>query len=155
LFLPSRNDQPLTIESVINSYRLKLKAAKFQTQFHFSPTISYRKLAENKSYLRSIQLYNAPSNYSTLYYNVNNMVTHKPDLGFELGVTEKYSFFKNLRLLGGLQFNVNRYDVKAFSSPLSLATIALNSRGTRVDSVTTVSSYSNINGYKTDWLHNF
>lgn len=145
---------PLTIESVLNSFKLRLRKKKIETQFYFTPTISYRKLSENKSYLRSINPSNASANYRALYSSVNNEVTHKPDVGFELGVTTKYPLSKKLTLRTGLQFNVNRYDVKAFSSYLSDVTIALNN-GSRLDSLNTSSTYSNINGYKSNWLQNF
>ncbi|HEY1022537.1 MAG TPA: hypothetical protein VGE06_09480, partial [Flavisolibacter sp.] len=158
-FLSQTNSAPWTIESAINSYQGKgAKRKRFQTQFHFAPTISYRKLTENKSYLRNAQ---QPSsiNYAALYSSVNNMVTHKPDLGFELGITEKYSVSQKVRVRAGLQFNVNRYDIKAFQAPYAVATIALNNRRTaRVDSVRTTSSYSNVDVTRNNrgsWLQNF
>jgi len=52
---------------------------------------------------------------------------------------------------------VNRYDIKAFKAPFALATIALNTRGSsRVDSLLTISSYSNVDGSsnKSSWLQN-
>lgn len=155
-FLLSHDATPWSIESVVNSY--KRPKSRFQTQFHFTPTISYRKLSENKSYLRNATLLNTPPNYAVLYGNVSNMVTHKPDLGFELGFTEKYSLSQKLRVLAGLQFNVNRYDIKAFNTPYSYATIALRSNtGTSVDYISAPTSYSNesSSGKTTSWLQNF
>lgn len=142
---------PLTIESVINSYRTKVKKAKLETQFYFAPTISYRKLSENKSYLRNADPSTVNQAYNT---SVNNEVTHKPDIGFELGLAAKYTLSKKLKLRAGVQFNVNRYDVKAFSSYLSQATIALNSTS-RIDSLNPYTQYSNKGGYQTNWLQNF
>lgn len=155
-FLMSHDAMPWSIESVINIYKPKIR--RFQTEFHFTPTISYRKLSENKSYLRTASIFNTPVNYAALYGSVNNMVTHKPDLGFEVGVAEKYSLSKKVRLRAGLQFNVNRYDIKAFNAPYSLAAIALNNRvSSRIDSVWTISNYSNVAtaGKKISWLQNF
>jgi hypothetical protein len=86
------------------------------------------------------------------------MVTHKPDLGFELGVTEKYSLTQRLRVRAGLQFNVNRYDIKAFNAPYTMAPIALrSSTSARVDSIWTLTNYSNesSSGKTTSWLQNF
>lgn len=158
-FLSQTNSAPWTIESAMNSYTgTGAKRKRFQTQFHFAPTISYRKLTENKSYLRNAQ---QPSsiNYAALYSSVNNMVTHKPDLGFELGVAGKYSVSQKVRVRAGLQFNVNRYDIKAFQAPYAVATIALNNRrSARVDSVRTTSSYSNVDVTRSNrgsWLQNF
>ena len=146
------NELPLTIESVINSFRSKNVKKKFESQLYFTPTISYRKLSENKSYLRSFQN-SLPANFPAMYSSVNNSVTHKPDIGFEVGYTGKFLVSNKLKIRTGLQFNVNRYDVKAFSSPLSVATIALNN-GNSVQSVNTLSGYSNVQGYKSNWLQN-
>lgn len=154
-FLLAHDATPWSIESVINSY--KRKKSRFRTEFHFTPTISYRKLSENKSYLRTASLLNSPISYAALYGSVNSMVTHKPDIGFELGMTEKYSLSEKLRIRAGLQFNVNRYDIKAFRAPFAVATIALNRRGSaRVDSVYSLSNYSNVDGSsnKSNWLQN-
>jgi hypothetical protein len=145
---------PLTIESVINSYKTKNKKNRIETQLYFAPTISYRKLTENKSYLRGLDAATIPPNFPALYSTVNSNVTHKPDVGFEIGFAAKYPVSNKLKIRSGLQFNVNRYDVKAFSSPLSVATIALNN-GARIDSLSTISGYSNIQGYKSNWLQNF
>jgi len=142
---------PFTIESVINSYKPKLK--HFETQLYFTPTISYRKLAENKSYLRGLTPSTIPAGYPALGSSVNSYVTHKPAIGFEAGFVAKYLLSNSVRIRSGLQFNVNRYDVKAFSSSGSIATIALNN-GSGIDSLHTYSTYSNLSGYKSDWLQN-
>ena len=143
-------NRPLTIESVINSYTRRNKKLSFQ--YYFTPTISYRKLSENKSYLRSQN--SGPSNYASLYGNINNVVTHKPDMGLEVGVAARYTLNKRIKLRGGIQFNTSRYDIKAFRYASEFTTIALNT-GYTVDSVSTISNYRNFNGYKSDWLHNF
>lgn len=147
--LNSSSNRPLTIESVINSYARKSK--KLSIQYYFTPTISYRKLSENKSYLRSL---NSGTPGNSLYKDINNVVTHKPDMGLEVGVAARYALNKTLKIRAGLQFNTSRYDIKAFSYPSEMTTIALNS-GYTVDSVSTVSNYRNFNGFRSDWLHNF
>lgn len=146
---------PLTIESVINSYKGKSSKRKFEAQFYVTPTISYRKLSENKSYLRNLDPSTIPANYPAFHSSVNNNVTHKPDLGFELGFTAKYILSNRVKIRAGLQFNVNRYEIKAFNSRLVNATIALNNGG-RIDSFTTTTGFSAVreNGYKTNWLQN-
>ena len=148
---------PLTIESVTNSFKpFKLKK-KVGFQFYFTPTVSYRKLGENKSFLRSQPVTN-PNYTPALIYDVNTVVTHKPNIGFELGMAAKYPLTRNLKLLGGLQFNVNRYDIKAYTSfTSSVATIMFNGRtNNRPDSLNTYSGYSNsTTGYKSDWLQNY
>jgi hypothetical protein len=158
-FLLQTNNAPWSIESTVNAFTgSKAKRSRFQTQFHFTPTISYRKLTENKSYLRNAQQPSSIS-YAALYSSVNNMVTHKPDIGFELGVTEKYAVSQKVRVRAGLQFNVNRYDIKAFQAPYAVATIALNNRRTaQVDSVRMMTNVSNVDvtsNNRGNWLQNF
>jgi hypothetical protein len=146
---------PMTIESVVNSYKVKGQKKKLGFQFYFTPTISYRKLGENKSFLRS-QSASSPNYLPALVFDVNNVVTHKPDIGFELGMAAKYPITRKMKLRGGLQFNVNRYDIKAYNAATSVATIMFNGRtSNRADSLNTYARYSNRNtGYKTNWLQN-
>jgi hypothetical protein len=157
----TRQTAPWTIESATNLYfvKNKRKESRFQTQYHIAPTISYRKLSENKSYLRNSPQPFSPNSYSALYNSVNSMVTHKPDIGFEFGITEKYSVSEKVRIRAGLQFNVNRYDIKAFHAPFALAAIALNSRrSSGVDSVWAIANYSNVeatSSNKGSWLQNY
>lgn len=151
--LTASNPFDWTIESVLNSFKHS-RNRKFSMQFSFTPTVSYRKLTANKAFLRSAsQQANAPASFAALY-DVNSAVTHKPDIGFELGLTSKYALTKNLKVKAGVQFNVNRYDIKAFNYRAELTTIALRSSA-GVDSISTVSSHRNFNGYKSDWLQNF
>ena len=153
--LKTSNAFDWTIESVINSYIHSKRNKKISLQFNITPTVSYRKLSENKSFLASAAAANSPSSYAPLYdININSVVTHKPDMGLEFGAVTKYSVAHNFKLRAGLQFNINRYDIKAFNSSYDVAKIAL--RGNRgVDSFYTISTHRNFNGYKSDWLHNF
>lgn len=147
---------PLSIESVTNLFKAGRKKAKLGVQVFFTPTVSYRKLSENKSYLRSLPQPNLLTSNPRPSINVNDAVTHKPDLGLELGLATRYPITHSINLRGGLQFNINRYDIKAFKSSPEVATIALN-RGNDngVDYVGSISDYRNFNGYKSDWLQNF
>jgi hypothetical protein len=148
--IPVQVDSIKAEEAVVN---VKTKERKLNWQIFFSPNISYRKLSENKSYARSSTPPALALNYLGLY-DVNNAVTHKPNMGFELGITTKYSVTKSTKLRAGLQFNINRYDIKAFSYLPEVATITLNN-GYGVDFVNTISNYRNFNGGKTNWLENF
>jgi len=139
-----QNLLPWTIESVLNSYKRK---AKVGLQFNFTPTISYRKLSENEAHMHSASSQNA------YLYNINDAVTHKPAIGLELGLTAKYPISQNIKLKAGIQFNVNRYDIKAYDYPIEPATIAL-ANGSRVDSLHTISVYRNFNGNNPNWLQN-
>jgi hypothetical protein len=124
---------PMTIESVMNSYHPMLRSRRFGMEVYFTPTVSYRKLNDN---------------------NIDNVVTHKPDFGFELGVAAKYRVGRNVKVRGGLQFNVNRYDIKTYNATTQMATIRLTNRF-GFDSVNTVTNYNNFSGYKSNWLENF
>jgi hypothetical protein len=151
--IKAEDREPNSIESVINQYRSKKQ--RLSWQFYFTPTVSYRKLSENKSYLRKIQqVPNSSLSYAELY-NINDVVTHKPDLGLELGAAAKYALGKKVSIRTGLQFNMAHYDIKAFDtySP-QMATIALNT-GTGIDSVNTMTKYKNLAGPATSWLQNF
>lgn len=149
----TQNIYPLSIESVVNSFKNIANRKKWSWQIYFAPTISYRKLAENKTFLSSSQSNNSPYSYAALY-DVNSAVTHKPDMGFELGFSTGYAVSKNLKIIAGLQFNVSKYDIRAYSYPTEVATIALTN-GARSSSVSTLTNYRNFGGYKPNWLHNF
>jgi hypothetical protein len=140
----------LTIESVTNLFQRLHKQSKMSVSFFITPTVSYRKLAENKSYMSAVPQSTASPNYAALY-DINDAVTHKPNIGLELGVAAKYPVATNVRIQGGLQFNVNRYDIKAFSNYNNMpATLALSNGSTGVRATT----YSNFSGNNSDWLHN-
>lgn len=123
---------PLSIESVLNLF--KPRRSKLQTQFYFTPTVSYRKLNDN---------------------NIDRIVTHKPDFGFELGFATKYPVSKTVKLISGLQFNVNRYGIKTYNSITELATIRVTDRNGGIGYVNTITNYNNFTGYQSNWLDNF
>ncbi|MFL5741710.1 MAG: hypothetical protein ACJ75B_15900 [Flavisolibacter sp.] len=122
---------PQTIESIINTYQARNR--KLGLQLYFTPTVSYRKLSDN---------------------NIDNMVTHRPDFGFELGMAAKYPVSRNVKLRGGLQLNVSRYAIRTYESRTEVATIRLNSRR-GVNYVNTITNYNNFSGYQSNWLENF
>ncbi|MCW3074307.1 MAG: hypothetical protein JWP69_1376 [Flaviaesturariibacter sp.] len=142
--------EELTIESVTNLYQRLQKKNKLSFQFFFTPTVSYRKLTENKPYLAAIPQSAAAPNYAALY-DIDDAVTHKPNIGLELGVAAKYPIASNMRLQGGLQFNMSRYDIKAFiNHSYQPATLANNSGGNALRPT----PYTNFSGAKSDWLQN-
>jgi hypothetical protein len=142
-----------TIESVVNLYKPKAKRRKSEFQIYFTPTVSYRRLTENKSYLRAVPQNLASFNMAALY-DVNSLVTHKPDLGLELGFAFKFPVARSIKLRTGMQFNINRYDIKAFTYRPERATITLNSGPRGIDSLNTISQYRNFNGGRMDWIQN-
>jgi hypothetical protein len=141
---------PLTIESVTNAYQFKKAAKKISWQLFMTPTVSYRRLSVNKS-LDNPSAYNYP--FASLS-DVNSAVTHKPDLGLQIGVSGRYPITKSLKLRGGIQFNINRYDIKAYAFNGEVATIDLNG-GSGSSSISTWTNYRNFAGYKSDWLKNY
>jgi hypothetical protein len=151
---PSRDSYyPLTIESVVNSYNRPALKKKVSFQVYFTPTVSYRKLSENKEFLRSAAAAGNVPNYAA-YNDVKNYVTHKPDIGLELGLAARYPISKRLIVKAGVQFNVSRYDIRAFTSPRDTATLRLNSLG-RDSTFERESSYqTRSNGNRANWLQN-
>ena len=140
----------LTIESITNAYQYKNPPKKISWQLFFTPTVSYRKLSVNNS-LENSASFNYP--FASLT-DVNNAVTHKPDLGLQIGVSGRYPIAKNLKVRGGLQFNINRYDIKAYAFNGEVATIDLND-GSGSSSISTWTHYRNFAGYKSNWLKNY
>lgn len=142
---------PLSIENVINSFNAPHNRKKWLWQVYFTPTISYRKLVDNKTSIISSQ--SSPLNYSIIY-GVNSAVTHKPDMGFELGFSTSYPISNKIRITSGLQFNVSKYDIWAYNHSTEFATVALRNGGGTNSSVSTTTNYRNFDGYKPNWLHN-
>jgi hypothetical protein len=123
------------------------KQSKVTAQVFFTPTVSYRKLKENKNVY-------AGSGFYVPTIDLNNIVKHKPGMGLEFGIEGKYKMNKKLSLTTGLQFNINRYDILAYSHPTEIATVALTSSYGVVDSLATLSNYRN-SGTSANWLENF
>jgi len=142
--IPERNTKTTT----------KISKKKLSWQLYITPTISYRSLAENTAFISQTRYNNIVNGTGggAAYYStdVNSVVNHKPDLGFQLGVRTAYPLSKWFSLTGGLQLSVSKYDIKAYDHPEEMATIALTDR-----SVSAVSNLRNTNGYKENWLHNF
>jgi hypothetical protein len=149
---------PLSIESVINAYSYQPKRKRISWQVYFTPTISYRELKENKAFINAARNNTIASNNAVpnSYYtsDINNLVTHKPDVGLQLGFTAGFPLSKKLKLIGGLQFNVSKYDIKAYTYPSEVATIALRNTAGGTNTISTVTNYRNTGGYKANWLHN-
>lgn len=138
------------IETVTNAYIPQRISKKVSWQFFVTPTVSYRKLDENKSFNNSG---GAGFPFASLN-DVNKAVTHKPDMGLQIGLSARYPVTRNLKIRGGLQFNLNRYDVKAYAYNPEVATIQLNGANGN-SSVSTWTEYRTYSGYKSDWLKNF
>lgn len=144
-------EYPLTIESVVNSFKKGKPSRKIAYQVYITPTISYRKLSENKGFLQSAaSAGNIPA--FAAYNDVRNVVVHKPDIGLELGFAAKYPLTKVIQVKAGLQFNVSRYDIKAYSYPGEIATIALDAGSN--SSISRETTYRTRSGNNANWLQN-
>ena len=125
------------------------KQSKVTAQVYFTPTVSYRKLSENKKVFAGNGYVYVP------VIDLNNVVNHKPAMGLEFGIEGRYHLSDRLSLKTGFQFNINRYDIKAYSHPTEIATVAL-SNGFGVDSLATLSNYRNFGASSpvANWLEN-
>ena len=130
--------------SLHTSPKIKSIKNKFGFQIYVAPSVSYRKLLEDKSVLRE----GANSGPVGLNYvaDVNKVVRHKPGNGLEAGVSIFYNLSDNFRIKSGLQFNVRQYSIEAYRSSAEVASIALLENN-RIDTVTTLAIYRNSNGY--------
>ena len=125
--------------------RPKLK--RISWQLTLSPTMNYRKLTGNKNANIASDAKNIPISFN-IEGDINNLVNHKPAVGFELGSMFLYAVSKNLTFKSGIQFNYSRYKIQAYSSyATDRATIALNNfYGTTTDSITTYTRIGNFGG---------
>ena len=74
-------------------------------------------------------------------------------MGLEVGVAAKYPLSKSIILRAGAQFNISRYDIRAYNNPGEIATIALDA-GTGTNSISQETIYRNYNGNRASWLQN-
>lgn len=147
-------EQLQTIESVVNPYKGKRTRKSWTVQFSVSPTVSYRKLIENTDALQAARSFMSAAPAIMAVPELSSVVNHKPDLGLQFGLSVKRQLSKRLAFTGGLQFNINKYNIRAYRGAGEMATIGLNSGG----GTGTVSSYSNYRssgGTWANWLANF
>lgn len=114
----------------------------FSFLMHFAPTIGYRNLFEGKS---RPTYGNSP--LMVRHLNVNQFVNHQPAIGFELGGAFRYQASKAFSIRSGLQLNLTRYKIEAFSHLLEKTTVALQSEyGYRRDTLVATSNVRNLAG---------
>ena len=149
------NDLPWTIESVINSYKHQRNISKLKWSFYVTPTVTYRELKENKAFINWVMSQNNGFNNVTYDADINNIVKHKPDLGLQLGINTGLPLSQRVRLIGGLQFNVSKYDIRAYTTPAEPAVVSLSNAAGRTNTLTATSYYRNVGTTtKMDWLRN-
>jgi hypothetical protein len=138
-------------KSLYTTSKPKTLRNKFGFQIYVAPSVSYRKLTEDRSMLKE------GTNTGPVGLNyvadVNNVVRHKPGNGIEAGVSILYNLTNKFRFKSGLQFNVRQYSIEAYRSSTELASIALiGDHG--IDTINTVAVYRNNNGYSSAELVN-
>lgn len=127
------------------------KPSNWSFQLYASPIVSYRRLAD----LSGSRKY-APvtANYSG---DINDLVHHKPALGFELGTKIQYRISNNLFVYAGAQLNYSRYYIDAyrFHPDLANASALSNSRMADMpDSLADYTSARSFTGYTPEQLQN-
>lgn len=144
---------PMTIESVVNLYEYSRPSKKLVWNLYITPSVTYRALDDNKPFLAAARNSIGASNVYS-FSDINSQVTHKPDIGIQLGFSAGYPLTKSITIKAGLQFNVSKYNIRASATGSEVATIALNTPGGGTNSVSTITNYRNVGGYRSAWLHN-
>ena len=139
---------------------VKIRNSRMGFQFYMTPSVSFRRLTDTK--LKEINLSanttgasgnNLPISTS-VPAGVNDILRHRPAVGWEMGFGVLYSISRKLQLSTGLQLNLRRYDIETFVSRTNdLSSISLvNNRG--IETISFYSPYNNNNGYRATILHN-
>ncbi len=90
------------------------KHGRTYLQLTLAPTINYRTIGGSNLAAEKLPQQMGP--YAQLLNNPQAMVGHSPAIGFEVGGSILYRVTRNLSIKGGLQFNFNRYPMKAYVS---------------------------------------
>lgn len=146
-------EQLQTIESVVNPYKGKHTRKSWELQLSLSPTVSYRKLIEDTDALHAARsvMSTAPA---FAVPELTSVVKHKPDLGLQFGISVKRSLSDHLSFTGGVQFNINKYNIRAYRGASEMATVGLSSGG-GAGTVSSFTNYRSSGGYWANWLANF
>ncbi len=139
---------------------VRQRNSKFGYQFYITPSISYRRLTDDvvKDVIQpasaALQAASPSSvNYSTSLQDVNNVVRHRPALGWEVGFGLLYNISDRFKLKTGLQLNIRQYYIETFQSTYDLTSLSLvNYRG--IETINFYSSYNNNTGFRKAQLEN-
>jgi hypothetical protein len=140
--------------------RPKPRNSKFGVQFYVTPSTSYRRLSDDKvkeviqpaTGISASAVQNIPLSTSTSV-DVNNVVRHKPAIGFEAGFAILYNMSGSLKFKTGIQLNVRQYYIETFQSTNDLSSLSLiNTRG--VETISFYSPYNNNAGFSKTQLDN-
>lgn len=162
---PKKADAHLTADDFLKDFNYvtnkpKPRNSKFGIQFYITPSTSFRRLSDEKvkeviqpaTGISTSAVQNIPLSTSTSA-NVNNVVRHKPAIGFEAGFAVLYNMTGKLKFKTGVQLNVRQYYIETFQSTNDLTSMAvINTRG--VETISFYSPYNNNAGYKKTQLDN-
>jgi hypothetical protein len=90
------------------------KHGRTYLQLTLAPTINYRSIGGTNVAAEKFPQQTGP--YAQMLNNPQGFVDNSPAIGFEVGGSILYRVTRNLSLKGGLQFNFNRYPMKAYVS---------------------------------------
>ena len=151
-----KDDNPIA-DSYLNEFSSEKNKisipGKFALQFYVTPSVSYRRLSDDKQRSGFINLFAAASQSQNPTVNINDAVKHTPAIGLEAGVNILYNLTKNLKIKTGLQFNIRQYYIDAYQASYGIATFAFV-QNNHLDSVNIISALSNNNGYYSTKLDN-
>lgn len=134
---------------------IKPKQSKFEYQIYVTPSISYRKLVDDKTvnHLDPVAAANGPIAARYLI-DVNDVVRHKPAMGSEVGLGILYKINERLKFRTGFQFNLRKYYIDSYKSGLNIASIAIF-RNNMLDTIRQFSTLSANNaGYDEALINN-
>lgn len=121
------------------------KSSRLDFQVYITPSISYRRLVDDvqgslsKSYITALPY---AANYVV---DLNNVIKHRPAVGYEIGFSLGYNLNKKLAIRSGFQFNTRQYNIAAYAHSSEPATVALSSDNSNLV-LNTVSGFRSIQG---------
>lgn len=127
------------------------KKNRISWQLAFAPTVNYRRLSGSRD-LKYLSTTNAPLAVR-IDGDIDNLVNHKPALGFELGTHGLLKLNNKFTFKGGLQFNYSKYDIKAYRAPGQMTTVAQNSQ-TGINPIVAYSDLGNFGGTSPEEIKN-
>jgi hypothetical protein len=131
------------------------KKKKYSVQFYATPSASFRALSDQKvKELIQPSLIAIPiASPGVQAPTFNQAVRHRPAVGLELGFALSYQVSNRLQFKTGLQLNIRQYQIETYESAANAATLSLLN-GSRVQTVSVMSSYNNSGGFRTAQLDN-
>jgi hypothetical protein len=153
---PNRGEKKNVISNALETVFETARKLGKQTswQVYGGPTVGYRFLSGEAS--RSSYQYTAFALSTNAQFprNVKDVVNHRPGVGFELGTAMYIPINKRISIKAGLQANYNQYQIDAYSSVPEIANYGMNNLRTGNTPISTVSYYSNSDGYRRATLRN-